>query len=45
MEFADNENIPGILIFLDFKKAFDTAEWHYLLDCLKVFDFGLDLIN
>ena len=45
MEFADNENIPGILIFLDFKKAFHTVEWHYLFDCLKVFNFGPDLIN
>ena len=26
MEFTDKENIPGILIFIDFKKAFDTLE-------------------
>ena len=45
MEFDDNENIPGILIFIDFKKAFDTVEWHYLFDCLKAFNFGPDLIN
>ena len=45
MEFTDNENIPGILIFIDFKKAFDTVEWHYLFDCLKAFNFGPDLIN
>ena len=45
MEFTDNENIPGILIFFDFKKAFDTVEWHYLFDCLKAFNFGPDLIN
>ena len=24
MEFADSKNIPGILIFIDFKKAFDS---------------------
>ena len=45
MEFADTENIPGILIFIDFKKAFDTVEWHYLFDCLRAFNFGPDLIN
>jgi len=26
MEFTNNENIPGILIFIDFKKAFNTVE-------------------
>ena len=31
MEFTDRENIPGILIFIDFKKAFDTLEWNYLV--------------
>ena len=40
MEFTDKENIPGILIFIDFKKAFDTLEWH----CLKAFNFGPNLI-
>ena len=45
MEFTNNENIPGILIFIDFKKAFDAVEWHYLFDCLKAFNFGPDLIN
>ena len=45
MEFTDTENTPDILIFIDFKKAFDTVEWHYLFDCLKAFNFGPDLIN
>ena len=44
-EFTDNENIPGILIFVDFRKAFDIVEWYYLFDCLKAFNFGPDLIN
>ena len=45
MEFTDYENIPGMLIFIDFRKAFDTLEWHHLFSCLKAFNFGPDSIN
>ena len=40
MEFTDSKNIPGILIFIDFKKAFDSLEWHYLFSCLEAFNFA-----
>ena len=26
MEFTVNENVPGMLIFIDFQKAFDSLE-------------------
>jgi len=34
------ENLPGILISLDFKKAFDTLEWPYIRKVLELLNFG-----
>ena len=31
--------MPGLLIFLDFKKAFDTLEWPFIRKTFKYFDF------
>lgn len=36
---------PGIAIFLDFRKAFDTIEWNYLKTALQTFNFGPDILN
>ena len=33
------------LIFIDFKNAFDSLEWHYLFSCLETFHFGPNCIN
>ena len=27
MDFTAKENIPGLMIFIDFLKAFDNVEW------------------
>ena len=47
MESTDFKNIPGILIFIDFKKAFDSLEWRYLFscNCFEAFNFGPNFIN
>ena len=45
MDFTLKENIPGMLIFIDFHKAFDSVEWNYLVTCLEAFRFGPDFIR
>ena len=40
MFYASRGNLPGMAIFLDFRKAFDTIEWLYLEKLLTHFNFG-----
>jgi len=40
LEYTDIQKIPGILLFIDFEKAFDTIEWPFIQDALKHFNFG-----
>ena len=40
MFYTNKENLPGMAIFLDFRKAFDIIEWHYLEKVLTHFNFG-----
>ena len=39
MEHTKLHNIPGILVSLDFKKAFDSLEWEFIMKTLDVFSF------
>ena len=40
MEQTQANNTPGILISVDFKKAFDSLEWPCIQSALKKFNFG-----
>ena len=40
IDFADEENIPGLILSADFSKAFDNLDWDYLERVLKYFNFG-----
>ena len=39
---SDLQNKQGILLALDFQKAFDSLSWEYLFKTLKVYNFGND---
>ena len=43
MEQTKLQKIPGILLSLDFRKAFDFLEWPIIMKTLDYFKFGSDI--
>ena len=40
MNYANIEQIPGLLLFIDFEKAFDSLEWSFIEKTLNYYNFG-----
>jgi hypothetical protein len=40
IEYSKRTKIKGLITLLDFEKAFDTVNWHFLQNTLKAFNFG-----
>ena len=40
LDFTKEQKIPGILVALDFRKAFDSLEWPFIMKILDAFNFG-----
>ena len=40
LEQTNLQNIPGILLQLDFRKALDTIEWEFIQRTIALFNFG-----
>lgn len=38
--YTDANNIPGLLLLIDFEKAFDSVSWSFMQKCLDYFNFG-----
>ena len=45
INYTASKNIPGLLLFLDFEKAFDTLEWSFIQRALHHFNFGPTINN
>ena len=39
-EYTSKMKIPGLILFLDFEKAFDSLEWNFIDEVLKKFGFS-----
>ena len=40
IEYCNKFDNKGVLLFLDFKKAFDSLEWKFLQKVVKKINFG-----
>jgi len=45
LQYAAEKNIPGLLLFIDFEKVFDSLEWSFIVKSLRFFGFGPSIIN
>jgi len=51
MRVTELESIPGLAIFIDFKRTFDTVDWNFIFRALQVltlahaFKSGLELLH
>ena len=45
INFARAKNIAGLLLFLDFEKAFDSLNWSFIQRTFKHFNVGSSMIN
>ena len=45
IRYTAAKNIPGLLLFLDFEKEFDTLEWTFIQKPLKYFGYGPQLLK
>ena len=45
LNFAKEYRKPGILLLIDFEKAFDSVAWSFINKSLTFFNFGPDIIR
>ena len=45
IEYIEEKEKQGIILFIDFEKAFDFLEWQFMLKSLKNYNFGNQFIQ
>lgn len=40
MQYTEEENIPGLLLLIDFEQPFDSLSWSFIQKSLEFFNFG-----
>lgn len=45
MQIVEDNNIPGLLLLIDFEKAFDSLSWSFMQKVLSAYNFGPSIIQ
>ena len=45
MQNTEQNNIPGLLLSIDFEKAFDSVSWSFIYKVMEFFGFGNSIIS
>ena len=45
MQYTEENNIPGLLLSVDFEKAFDSVSWSFIYKAMEFFGFGKSIIS
>lgn len=43
INYLEHNKLPGLLVSVDFEKAFDSVDWKYMHNVLRAFGFGEDI--
>ena len=45
MQFVEENDIPGLLLLIDFEKAFDSLSWSFMQTVLISFNIGPSIVQ
>ena len=45
IQYTEQHEIPGLLVLIDFEKAFDSISWKFLYSVLKFLGFGTSILK
>ena len=45
IHYLDKEKLPGLLVSIDFEKAFDSVDWKFMHKVLREYGFGENIIQ
>jgi len=43
IKYLDDTDLPGLLVNVDFEKAFDSLDWSFMFKAMQAFGFGQDI--
>ena len=45
LDYTEKNNVEGLIMTIDFEKAFDSLSWKYLFKAIESFSFGSDVLT